>query len=165
MSDWNQGVIEEFRANGGKVGGMFEEAPLLLVHHAGARTGNRRVTPLMYQDVGSDYAIFASKAGADTNPDWFHNLVANPQTEVEVGDETVRVNARVAQGDERDRIWSRQKRDFPQFAQYEANTSRRIPVVVLERSLNPGMFEGRGNSPERMPGCCESAWASHVSRS
>ena len=134
MTDWNQSVIEEFRANGGKVGGMFEGAPLLLVHHVGARTRARRVTPLMYQDVGSDYAIFASKAGADTNPDWFHNLVADPQTEVEVGSETIPVTARVAEGEERDGIWSRQKQGFPQFAQYEANTPRVIPVVVLERT-------------------------------
>ena len=132
MSDWNQGVIEEFRANGGKVGSMFEGRSLLLLHHVGARTGTRRVTPLAYQDVGRDYAVFASKAGADTNPDWYQNLVANPRTEVEVGTETVRVIARVAQGDERDRIWSRQKRDYSQFAEYEARTSRVIPVVVLE---------------------------------
>ena len=133
MNDWNKGVIEEFRGRGGKVGGMFEGRPLLLLHHAGARTGIRRVNPLAYQDVGRGYAVFASKAGADTNPDWYHNVVANPRTEVEIGTETVGVSARVAEGNERDRIWTRQKRDYPQFEEYEARTSRVIPVVVLER--------------------------------
>ncbi len=80
MSDWNAGIIDEFRENEGRVGGMFEGAPLLLLHHVGARTETERVSPLMYQTVNEDFAIFASKAGADTNPDWFHNLMANPQT-------------------------------------------------------------------------------------
>ena len=133
-NDWNQTVIEEFRANGGRVGGMFEGSPLLLLHHAGARTGIRRVSPLMYQEVQGGYAIFASKGGADNNPDWYHNLVANPRTEVEVGTETVPVQVRVAQGEEQDRIWTRQKRDYPQFEEYESKTLRVIPVVVLERS-------------------------------
>ena len=133
-NDWNQNVIEEFRANGGRVGGMFEGSPLLLLHHAGARTGVRRVSPLMYQEVTDGYAIFASKGGADNNPDWFHNLVANPRTDVEVGIETVSVQARVALGEERTRIWTRQKSDYPQFAEYESKTSRVIPVVVLERT-------------------------------
>ena len=132
-NDWNQAVIEEFRANGGRVGGMFKGKPLLLVHNVGARSGIRRITPLMYQDVSGGYAIFASKAGADTNPDWHHNLVANPRTEVEVGTETVPVHARVAAGEERDRIWERQKRDYPQFEDYESKTVRVIPVVLLER--------------------------------
>ena len=133
MNDWNKAIIEEFRANGGRVGGMFDGKPLLLLHNTGARTGTRRVTPLVYQDLTDGYAIFASKAGADTNPDWYHNVVANPGTEVEVGTDTVRVHARVATGDERDRIWTRQKRDYPQFAEYESSTSRVIPVIVLER--------------------------------
>ncbi len=133
MNDWNKAIIEEFRANGGRVGGMFDGKPLLLLHNTGARTGTRRVTPLVYQDLADGYAIFASKAGADTNPDWYHNVVANPGTEVEVGTDTVRVHARVATGDERDQIWTRQKRDYPQFAEYESSTSRVIPVIVLER--------------------------------
>lgn len=133
-NDWNQSVIDEFRSNVGRVGGMFEGRPLLLVHNVGARTGIRRVTPLMYQAVPTGYAIFASKGGADTNPDWYHNLVANPQTEVEVGTETVTVLARLATGEERDRIWTRQKRDYPQFEDYESKTSRVIPVIVLERT-------------------------------
>lgn len=133
-NDWNQKVIEEFRANGGRVGGMFEGRPLLLLHHVGARTGTRRVSPLMYQDVADGYAIFASKGGADTNPDWYHNLVANPATDVEIATETIPVRARVAHGEERTRIWSRQKSDQPQFAEYESKTLRVIPVVVLERT-------------------------------
>ena len=133
MSDWNRRVIEEFRANRGRVGGNFEGRPLLLLHHRGARTGIRRVTPLMYQAVPGGYAIFASKGGADTNPDWYHNLLAHPETEVEVGADTVEVTARVAGGDEYDTIWARQKSDYPFFADYEQQTRRRhIPVLVLE---------------------------------
>jgi deazaflavin-dependent oxidoreductase (nitroreductase family) len=88
----------------------------------------------MYQEVQGGYAIFASKGGSDNNPDWYHNLVANPRTQVEVGTETVPVHARVARAEERDRIWTRQKRDYPQFEEYESKTLRVIPVVVLERS-------------------------------
>lgn len=131
MSDWNTQIIEEFRSNGGKVGGQFEGAPLLLLHHTGAKTGTERVTPLMYQAVGDDYAIFASKAGAPTNPDWFHNLLANPRTTAEVGTDTIPVTARVAEADERDRIWTKQKADYPGFAEYEEATTRQIPVVIL----------------------------------
>lgn len=134
MNDWNAAIIEEFRANDGRVGGMFDGRPLLLLHHTGARTGTRRVTPLMYQDLADGYAVFASKAGADTNPDWYYNVVANPGTEVEVGTETIRVRARVASGAERDRIWSKQKRDYPQFEEYESKTARVIPVIVLDRA-------------------------------
>ncbi len=130
--DWNQKIIEEFRANGGKVGGQFEGAPLLLLHTTGARTGTERINPVMYQAVDGGYAVFASKGGAPTNPDWYHNLRANPEADAEVGVATVRVRARVAEGDERDRIWSRQKERYPGFADYEKSTSREIPVVILE---------------------------------
>ena len=131
--DWNRKTIEEFRANGGKVGGVFARAPLLLLDHVGARTGTARVSPLMYQAVSGGYAVFASKGGADTNPDWFHNLKANPETKIEVGDELVAVVARVADGDEHDRIWTKQTEEWPQFAVYERKTAREvIPVVVLE---------------------------------
>lgn len=134
VSDWNQNVIEEFRTNGGKVGGIFEGAPLLLLHHVGARTGTDRINPLMYQPVDGGYAVFASKAGADTNPDWFYNLKAKPETKVEVGTETVAVRARIAEGGEYDRIWSKQKLERPQFEEYERKTARDIiPVAVLER--------------------------------
>lgn len=134
MSDWNSQIIEEFRANGGNVGGPFEGRPLLLLHHKGAKTGSERVTPLMYQAVDGGYAIFASKAGADSNPGWYHNVKANPDTRVEVGAEIVNVEARVAVGDEYERIWEKQKRDYPVFAGYEEKTDRdHIPVIVLER--------------------------------
>jgi deazaflavin-dependent oxidoreductase (nitroreductase family) len=133
QDDWNRGVIEEFRANGGKVGGMFEGMQLLLLHHVGAKTGTERVNPLAYQSLGDSVAIFASKGGAPTNPDWYHNLVANPDTTIEIGTEQRRVHARVAASDERDRIWTEQKARYPNFADYEAKTGgRTIPVVVLD---------------------------------
>lgn len=132
MSDWNAGIIEEFRANGGKVGGPFEGAPLLLLHTVGARTGQRRVNPMMYRKVGDNYAVFASKAGAPTNPDWYHNLVANPSVSAEIGTQTLPFTARVATGDEREQIWTAHKADNPGFAEYETRTTRQIPVVILE---------------------------------
>ena len=131
--DWNRRIIEEFRENGGKVGGPFEGATMLLLHHKGARTGTERVNPLVYQPVGESFAVFASKAGAPTNPDWYHNLIANPEATVEVGEGTVRVRARITEGEERERIWTKQKRDRPNFADYEKQTSRQIPVVILQR--------------------------------
>jgi len=133
VNDWNRGVIEEFRANGGKVA-QFDGRPLLLLHHKGAKTGTERVYPLVYQPLGESFAVFGSKAGAPTNPDWFHNLRANPDTVVEVGSETIPVHARVAEGDERDRIWEEQKRQNSNFADYEQLTERPIPVVILERT-------------------------------
>lgn len=133
MSDWNTGIIDEFRGNDGIVGGPFEGKPLLLLHHRGAKTAIERVNPLMYQDLGDSYAIFASKNGADTDPDWFYNLRTHPEVSIEVGADEVNVRARVAEGPEHDRIWERQKKEFPQFADYEEKTSRdRIPVIVLE---------------------------------
>ena len=132
-NNWNAKIIEEFRANAGKVGGPFEGATVLLLHTRGARTGLERVNPLAYQPVGDDIAVFASKAGADTNPDWYHNLLANPLTTVEVGTDIVEVRARVAEGEERERIWERQKELMPGVAEYEQKTTRRIPVIVLER--------------------------------
>lgn len=135
MSDWNRQVIEEFRENRGQVGGPFRRAPLLLLRHVGARTGEERVNPLMYQKVDNGYAVFASKGGADSHPDWFHNLRANPDAEVELGTETVEVRARLAEGEEYERIWERQKSQYPTFADYEEKTARdHIPVVVLEPS-------------------------------
>jgi deazaflavin-dependent oxidoreductase (nitroreductase family) len=131
VKDWNTAIIEEFRANDGNVGGNFKGAPLLLLHSKGAKTGQERVNPMMYQKVGDSYAVFASKGGMPTNPDWYHNLVANPEATVEVGTETVPVTARVATGDERERIWSKQKSDYSGFADYEKKTTRQIPVVIL----------------------------------
>jgi deazaflavin-dependent oxidoreductase (nitroreductase family) len=134
MQDWNRRVIEEFRANAGRVGEPFEGMPILLLHHRGARTGIERVNPLAYQQLEDGaIAVFGSKGGAPTNPDWFHNLVANPDARVEVGTETYDVRARVADDEERQRIWERQKKDRPAFADYETKTSRQIPVVILER--------------------------------
>jgi deazaflavin-dependent oxidoreductase (nitroreductase family) len=132
-NDFNSQIISEFRANGGKVGGMFAGMPMLLLHSTGARSGQERVSPLGYQAVDGGYAIFASKAGAPDNPDWYHNLRANPRATVEIGDGTAKVTARVADRDERERIWGRQKELSPQFAEYERTASpRQIPVVILE---------------------------------
>jgi deazaflavin-dependent oxidoreductase (nitroreductase family) len=131
-NDWNAKIIDEFRANGGKLGGMFEGADMLLLRHKGAKSGTERVNPLGYQRVGNAYAVFGSKAGATSHPDWYYNLVANPSTTIEVGTETVPVVARVAEGDERSEIWERQKHNVPQFAEYEKTADRDIPVVILE---------------------------------
>lgn len=132
MSDWNSKIIEEFRANEGRVGGQFEGAPLLLLHTVGAKSGQERVNPVMYQALPDGYAVFASKGGAPTNPDWYHNVLANPQVSAEIGTTTLELRARVAEGDERERIWSAQKAAYPGFADYERKTSRQIPVVILE---------------------------------
>lgn len=133
MNDFNRQIIEEFRANGGKVGGQFEGAPMLLLHTTGAKSGLERVNPLMYQQVGDELAIFGSKAGAPTEPDWYRNLVAEPSVTVEVGTETVPMTARVTSGEERDRIWEQQKAIAPGFAEYEKTANREIPVVLLSR--------------------------------
>lgn len=133
MTDWNTQVIEEFRANQGRVGGAFEGAPLLLLHSTGARSNTERVNPMMYQAVGDGFAVFASKAGADTNPDWYHNLVAHPEASVEVGTETVEVSARVLGPEEREPVWATQKSRYSGFADYETKTDRVIPVVMLDR--------------------------------
>jgi deazaflavin-dependent oxidoreductase (nitroreductase family) len=130
--DFNSKIIEEFRANGGKVGGSFQGAPLLLLHTRGARTGSERVNPMMYRMVDAGYAVFASKAGAPTNPDWYYNLIANPQVHAEIGTGTVPLTARVADDDEREQIWSAQKAEYPGFGDYETKTSRKIPVVILK---------------------------------
>jgi deazaflavin-dependent oxidoreductase (nitroreductase family) len=130
--DWNSRVIAEFRANGGKVGGPFEGSPLLLLHTTGAKSGQERVTPVMYRTVGDSYAVFASKAGAPNNPAWYHNLLANPAVRAEIGTKTVPLTARVADDTERDRLWTEQKTDYPGFAEYETKTTRRIPVVILK---------------------------------
>jgi deazaflavin-dependent oxidoreductase (nitroreductase family) len=132
FADWNSKIIAEFRANGGRVGGPFEGAPVLLLHTTGAKSGRERVNPLMYQTLDDGYAVFASKGGAATNPDWFHNLLANPRVAAEIGSETVELTARVADGQTRERIWAAQKSAYPGFADYERKTTRQIPVVILE---------------------------------
>jgi deazaflavin-dependent oxidoreductase (nitroreductase family) len=131
-NDWNARIIAEFRAKQGQVGGNFEGAPILLLHTTGAKTGRERVHPMMYRRVGENYAVFASKAGAPTNPDWYHNLVANPAVRAEVGTQTLDLTARVAGSAEREPIWAAQKADYPGFADYETRTTRQIPVVILE---------------------------------
>jgi len=134
VNDRNQKIIEEFRANGGKVGGPFEGSPMILVHHVGARSGAERVTPLVTfpQDDGR-YVIIASKAGAPTNPDWYHNLKAHPEVDVEVGSETFPVEVVELEGAERDSVWSAVKAASPGFAEYERKTTRTIPVLQLTR--------------------------------
>jgi len=132
VSDFNTEIIEEFRANGGQVGGGFAGAPLLLLHTTGAKTGQDRVHPIMYRRIDGGYAVFASKAGAQTNPDWYHNLVANPSVRAEIGTQTLDLTARVADDAERDPIWAAQKQEYAGFGEYEGMTTRQIPVVILE---------------------------------
>ncbi|MEA2201099.1 MAG: hypothetical protein QOI89_1695 [Solirubrobacteraceae bacterium] len=131
MSEFNRAIIEEFRANGGKVGGSFEGAPVLLLTSTGAKSGQRRTAPLMYMPDGERMVIFASKGGAPTNPAWYHNLRANPSATVEVGTDTVDVDAAVTSGEERERLFKRQAELYPQFAEYAEKTTREIPVVAL----------------------------------
>lgn len=136
MDDFNKGVIEEFRANGGRVGGPFDGAPLLLLTSVGAKSGAPRTTPLMYLPDGERLVIFASKAGAPTNPAWYHNLLANHSATVEVGSDTFDVDVSVATGEERERLFNQQSELMPQFADYAQKTTRQIPVVVLERAAD-----------------------------
>lgn len=132
-ADFNKAIIEEFRANQGKVGGRFEGGTLLLLHHTGAKSGQERVNPLAYQQVGDSYAIFASKGGAPVDPAWFHNVVAHPDVTIEVGTETIPVRARVAEPTERDVLYARQVERAPHFGEYvEKAAPRIIPVVILD---------------------------------
>lgn len=134
-NDFNARIIEEFRANGGKVGGQFEGATMLILHTTGAKSGQERVNPLVYLDGGERIYVFASKGGAPTNPDWYHNLVANPDVTVEKGTETFSARAVPVEGEERDRIFREQAQRFPGFADYERKAAGRvIPVVELQRS-------------------------------
>ena len=130
-NDWNSGIITEFRKNHGKVGGQFEGAPLLLITHTGARTQKTRINPVMYLKDGHRYLVFASKGGADTNPDWYHNLKAHPNAKIEVGKETIEIRAEEITSTERDRLYARQASLYPQFAQYQRKTKRIIPVIAF----------------------------------
>jgi deazaflavin-dependent oxidoreductase (nitroreductase family) len=130
-ADFNAKIIDEFHANEGRVGGPFDGMPLLLLHHTGARSGQSRINPLAYQSDQGRYVIFASKAGAPTNPDWYHNLKAHPNVKIEVGTDTIDVVAGEATGAERDRLFRTQAERIPQFADYEQKTERVIPVIVL----------------------------------
>jgi len=155
VNDWNAKMIEEFRANEGKLGGQFEGAPMLLLTTTGAKSGQRRVNPMMYlaeagllvsdnyessgdrrvsSEEGDRIYVFASKAGAPTNPDWYHNLVANPEVTVERGAETYKAVATPVIGAERDRIYAIQAKRYPGFAEYQEKTTRTIPVVSLARA-------------------------------
>ena len=133
MNEFNQRIIDEFRANEGKVSGMFQDAPLLLLTATGARTGRKATSPVAYTKDGDRFVIIASKGGAPTNPAWYHNLRANPEATVEVGTETFRVRATIPDRAERDRLFEAMSKVMPGFAEYQQNTTRVIPVVVLER--------------------------------
>lgn len=135
MNDWNQQITNEFRANEGRVGGVFEGARMILIHHIGAKSGTERVTPLVYfpEDDGT-MVIVASKAGAPTNPDWYHNITANPRFDVEVGTERFAVMAQEIVGDERDEIWKRVVAERAGFGEYQSKTTRKIPLLRLIRS-------------------------------
>ncbi len=128
-NNWNSQIIEEFRANGG----MFANANMLLLTTTGAKSGQRRTNPLGYLADGDRLFVFATKRGAPTNPDWYHNLLAHPDVTVEVGTETFAATATVLQGEERDRIYARQAALVPMFADYQTRTDRIIPVVALTR--------------------------------
>jgi deazaflavin-dependent oxidoreductase (nitroreductase family) len=130
FNDFNQSVIAEFRANAGVAMGG---SPVLLLHHHGSKTGKEYTTPLVYTRDGDDYVIIASKGGAPTNPQWFANLVANPDVTIEVGTDTIPMSARVTEGDERARLYAAQAAQMSNFSDYAAATTREIPVVVLSR--------------------------------
>jgi deazaflavin-dependent oxidoreductase (nitroreductase family) len=133
LDDWNVKIIEEFRANAGQVGGQFEGAPILLLHTTGAKSGQARINPMMYLAEGDRLFVFASKAGAPTNPDWYHNLVAHPEVSAEVGTDAIEYTASVVEGSERDRIYAEQVSRYPGFGEYQDKTERIIPVVALDR--------------------------------
>jgi deazaflavin-dependent oxidoreductase (nitroreductase family) len=130
-ADFNAQIIDEFHANEGRVGGRFEGMPLLLLHHVGAKSGKSYINPLAYQSDGGRYVVFASKAGAPTNPDWYYNLKAHPNVKVEVGTDTIDAVASEASGEERERLFRTQAERIPQFAEYEKRAGRVIPVVIL----------------------------------
>jgi deazaflavin-dependent oxidoreductase (nitroreductase family) len=132
-SQFNQKIIEEFRANEGRVGGPFAGRPMLLLSTTGARSGQPRIAPLVYTTDGDRLVVIASKGGAPTNPDWYHNLVANPDVTVEVGTERFPARATVTEGAERERLFAAQATLMPGFAEYQQKTTRRLPVITLER--------------------------------
>ena len=136
LSEWNafnNGVIDEFRANEGKVGGGFAGAPMILITHIGAKSGKEYTSPLVYSLDGDKPVIIASKGGAPDDPQWFRNLLANPDVTVEIGVDKYPGRARVAEGAERDRLFRAQADLMPNFDEYATKTTRVIPVVVIER--------------------------------
>ena len=134
MSDWNTQIIEEFRANEGRVGGQFAGAPMILIHHTGARTRTERVNPLVYSPDGDRMVIIASAGGAPKNPDWYHNLKAHPRTTAEVGTETFTVDVTEVTGDEYTELWGRIVAKMPGFGDYQTKTDRTIPLLALHRT-------------------------------
>ena len=137
MEDFNRNLIAEYRANGGKIAqGMFANAPLLLLTTTGAKSGQPRTNPLVYSKDGDKLVIIASKGGAPSHPDWYRNILANPEVKVEVathsGVEQFAAHARIAEGDERQRLYDAQAALMPNFAEYQKKTAREIPVIVLE---------------------------------
>ncbi len=133
VSDFNTKVIDEFRASAGNVGGYFAGAPMVLLTTTGAKSGKARTNPLVYLADGDRFVIIASKGGAPTHPDWYHNLLAHPEVSVEIGTERFDVTAMVLTGDERDRAWAAMVAERPGFADYQAKTDRQLPVVALVR--------------------------------
>ena len=137
-NEWNNSIIAEFRANGGRVGGRFAGRPLLLLHTTGAKSGQRRVNPLAYTRDGDRLVVIASKGGAPTNPDWYYNLLANPLVTVEVGTEQFQAHATVPAEPERTRLFDQMAKVMPGFAEYQRNTTRPLPVVTLLPSQSAG---------------------------
>lgn len=133
LNEFNRRLIEEFRANGGKVGGQFANAPLLLLTTTGAKSGRAHTTPLAYTKDGDRLVVLASKAGSPNNPAWYHNLIAHPEVTIELGSERLKVKAVVAKGEDRQRLFDNQAKQIPVFADYQKKTTRQIPVIVLEK--------------------------------
>jgi len=132
-NDWNKNIIEEFRANGGKVGGRFTGRTLLLLHTIGAKSQQERIHPVAYTRDGDDYVVIASKGGAPNNPDWYYNIAANPHVTVEVGTEQFEAQATIPAEPERTRLYNQMAEIMPGFAEYQRKTTRTIPVIVLSR--------------------------------
>jgi deazaflavin-dependent oxidoreductase (nitroreductase family) len=133
VSEWNKAIVEEFRANSGKVGGQFADRPLLLLHTTGAKSGQQRINPLVYSTEGDRLVVVASKGGAPTNPDWYYNVIANPLVTVEVGTEQFQAQAAVAEEPERTHLFDQMAAEMPGFADYQRNTPRILPVITLRR--------------------------------
>jgi deazaflavin-dependent oxidoreductase (nitroreductase family) len=132
-NEWNKTIIEEFRANDGKVGGQFADMPLLLLHTTGAKSKLPRINPVAYIADGEQLAVMASEAGVPTNPDWYYNIVANPEVSVEIGTEQFQARTTIAAEPERTRLYEKMATANPGFAEYQRQTTRIIPVIVLRR--------------------------------
>ncbi len=133
MNDWNKAIIDEFRANSGKVGGPFAGRTLLILHTVGAKSGQERINPVTYVTDGDRLLFLASKNGAPTNPDWYYNLLAHPLVTVEVGTEKFQARAAVASEPERTRLYDQMVEMMPDFAEYQRKTTRILPVIILTR--------------------------------